>query len=139
RVTPLRVSSPTIAPANTPQPVRPRTTLLGSSVTVTPARGVPIVPRAPAAPATPPSQFAVGSRTQIPPVPPTPPVAPLRVRFVTPSAAPPPPPARMPTGTTPIANEAQVVARREWREDFVRGFVYALLVAAVAIGVYLLA
>jgi hypothetical protein len=97
------------------------------------------VPRAPAAPATPPSQFAVGSRTQIPPVPPTPPVAPLRVRFVTPTAAPPPPPARMPTGTTPIVNEAQVVARRAWREDFLRGFVYALLVAAVAIGIYLLA
>jgi hypothetical protein len=45
----------------------------------------------------------------------------------------------MPTGTTPIVNEAQVVARREWREDFLRGFVYALLVAAVAVGIYLLA
>ena len=134
RVTPLRVANVTIAPIT--RPARPTATLLRTSVT--PARGVPILPRRPAAPRTP-SQFAVGSRTQIPPVPPTPPIAPLRVRFVTPSASPPPPPVRMATGTNPIANEPSTAARRAWREDFVRGFVYALLVAAVAIGIYLLA
>jgi serine/threonine-protein kinase len=146
RITPLRVSNPTRAPANTPRP-QPAATLLGSATTVTPARGVPIPPRTPAPP-TRPSEFAVGSRTQITPVPPTPaPVqpapAPLKVRFATPRVsadAPPTPPTRMPSGTSPIQNDpaGQAIARSEWREDFIRGFVYALVIAAVGVGVYLM-
>ncbi len=139
-----------------PRPSAPNATLLGAvpprvtpargaadASRVTPARGVAIAPRAPAP--TEPSAFAVGSRTTISPVstammqrPP----APVRVRFLPqPSVpvadAPIAPPARLPTGTTTIQNEPSG-ARSAWRDDFIRGFVYALLAAGVAIGIYLM-
>jgi eukaryotic-like serine/threonine-protein kinase len=143
RITPLRVSSSggprvsnaTHAPANVMR-VSPNATMLGTAPpTITPARGVPISPRTPAKP----SVFAVGSRTQIPPAPPTPPViAPVNVRFVKQSV--PPPPQRLPQGTKPIENDAKPDAawKRQARDAFIRGVVYALLIVIVATTIYFL-
>ena len=145
--TPPRMSSVRPLEVAVPRPSAPHATLLGTAPPrVTPSRGVAIAPRAPAP--TEPSAFAVGSRTAIPPVPTgvvQRPPAPVKVRFLPqpslPAAAPLALPARLPTGTTPIQNEpgaAPVAAQRAWREDFIRGFVYALLAAGVAIGIYLM-
>jgi serine/threonine protein kinase len=145
RITPLRVSSSTRAPANVShEAIRAsrsvHSTMLGSAPpTITPARGVPIAPRTPA-PTTKPSVFAVGSRTQIPPAPATPPViAPVNVRFVQPSM--PPPPQRLPQGTKPIENDLTHDAawKRQARDAFIRGVVYALLIVIVAVTIYFLA
>jgi hypothetical protein len=109
--------------------------MLGTSATITPARGIPIAPRTPAPP-TQPSAFAVGSATQIPPAPATPPViAPLNVRFVQPTA-----PQRLPQGTKPIENDVKRddAWKRQARDAFIRGVVYALLIVIVATTIYLL-
>jgi eukaryotic-like serine/threonine-protein kinase len=133
RITPLRVSNMTRAPANVPHDSRAlAATMLGVPPTITPARGVPISPRTPATP----SAFAVGSRTQIPPAQPTPPViAPLKVRFVAPSV---PPPQRMAQGTKPVENELtrSDAWKRQARDAFIRGVVYALLIVIVATTIY---
>jgi serine/threonine protein kinase len=134
RITPLRVSNPTRAPETVPHARPLNATMLGTGPTITPARGVPISPRTPAKP----SAFAVGSRTQIPPLSPTTPaIAPLNVRFVQPST--PPPPQRLPQGTKPIENDTQASAwKRQARDAFIRGVVYALLIVIVATTIYLL-
>ncbi|HEY5926364.1 MAG TPA: serine/threonine-protein kinase [Kofleriaceae bacterium] len=148
RVTPLRVPNATRAPLNIPR--RVSDTMLGSAATITPSRGVPIVPRAPATPSKP-SVFAIGSRTAIPPVQatPAPPVVapvvpqPVKVRFITPSTAP-VPPTRLPTGTSsPMATEPTRAAtddawKRQARDAFIRGAVYALLLVIVAATIYYL-
>src|SRR5262245_50357128 len=129
RITPLRVPNATRAPLER----RISDTLLRSAATITPSRGVPIVPRAPATPSKP-SVFAIGSRTQIPPVKPTPspglvppapetPVTvvpayvpqPVNVRFVTPAA---------PSPTLPTASSSPQPDRtwkRQARDAFIRG------------------
>jgi serine/threonine protein kinase len=133
RITPLRVSNPTHPPANVPHTARALdATMLGTAPSKTPARGVPISPRTPAQP----SAFAVGSRTQIPPVPPTPPVvvAPLNVRFVQPSAPP-----RIAQGTKqPMEQDVKRddAWKRQARDAFIRGIVYALLAVIVAATIY---
>jgi len=158
RTTPLRVSNPS-RPANKRSKPRMAQTMLRETATVTPAHGVPIVPRTPARAK--PTDFAVGSRTQIPPVPPTPApvarapvatplppapavapqvIAPVNVRFVTPRVAP-PPPVRMPTGTSaPVVSEPKQAEawKRQARDAFIRGVVYALLIVAVGAAMYLL-
>jgi serine/threonine protein kinase len=137
-----------IAPS--PSPQAPSRTMLGTFTPITPAGGNPSGSTL-GSPG--PSQFAVGSRTAIPPMtevaPPRiervpAPRTPVRVRFRPPSLS---PPARLPSGTTPIQNEpvdsraktepsshrveVEAERRREWRADFLRGFLYALVILAV--------
>ncbi len=144
RITPLRVPNATHAPANV---MKPSATILGTPATVTPARGVPIVPRSPATP-TQPSVFAIGSRTAIPPVPPTPPpavapvvapvIAPLNVRFAQ-------PPQRMPQGTrqpnlvAPVPPAAHAATwHSQARSAVLRGMLIAIVLVALAAAVYVL-
>jgi serine/threonine-protein kinase len=112
RITPLRVSNPTRAPANVPRPVHVADTMLRSSMTVTPAHGVPIVPRPPA---TPPRDFAVGT------------IAPLVVRFASGTTS----PAHALPGSAP--------ALVTTRATVLRTAAYVLLGAIVVTAIYLVA